>query len=154
MVKRPCMALILAVSLLAASSPAAVAQSPACATAPDAITPPAVVEDTDRIVRELRDGRIEAAAACIATIARLDAIAAKSALSSADLQALRALAEGDGLAVTETAPATSSATVSLADSDYQWIADSMSATRADQWVIVGLAIALFMVGHIIRAVTP
>lgn len=149
------MALILGV-LLGASGVPAVAQAlpAACATAPDAIVDPDPLTENDRLVRELRAGRIEAAATCAALTARLDSIDQASTSTSDDVQTLRGLAAGSGLATVEqvdpAAPDPGAQSVTLSQDDRSWLATSATAMRADVWVIVGVLAALFLGYFLIR----
>jgi len=141
---------------IAASCVPAVAQAlpPSCATAPNAIVDPDPLTDTDRLVRELRAARIENAATCAALAERLDAIAQADSATSDDVDALRVLAAGDGLATVEqvdpAAPDPGAQAVTLSEDDRGWLAGSITAQRADVWVLVGVLCGLFLVGFLIR----
>lgn len=128
--------------LLAAGAPGAAAQDPppACAVAPDAIVTPEPPSDTDRLVRELRDGRIDAAASCTALVERLDRIAGSSSSSATSTAAIAGLASGAGIATTTPAgaPLPGTQTVTLADADRTWLAATGSALRGDTWFLIGL----------------
>jgi hypothetical protein len=158
----------LAVLGLAAWASVAVAQepppaSPACAVVPDDYT------GVDRIRDELRDVRIDAVKTCVvledrlgtlasrssAANGKLDALVASGELTAAAVAVLRDLATGDGLAVTqpESGPVAGTQPVTLADEDRQWLADTGTAMRADQWFLIGLVSSLLFGFLLIRHYT-
>lgn len=149
-------ALVLAALLVGAAWPSVAAGQdppPACPVAPDAIVPPDPLTDNDRLVRELREGRREAAASCAAVVDRLDALGASSGSTRVAVEALHELGSGSaGLAVHETgeAPPPATSTVSLSDEDLEWFGATLTAARGDVWFIAGLLGALLFGYVLIR----
>jgi len=143
---------LVALLVLGAAPSAGAQEPPACAPAPDAIAAPADLSDTDRLVRELRGARIEAAATCVALADRLASVKASTAATSVDVADLLTLAETTGVAVRTPAgaPAPDAQTVTLAEGDRTWLAATGTAMRADVWAVVGVLGALFLGYFLIR----